>query len=156
MVGGVGLSSVQFVNLNLSRNVAILGLAIMSGMAVPLYFEQYPLNTGMAELDQVLNILLTIRMFVGGFVGFLLDNTVPRASREQRGLQPHNTNEKSGFDDGADHECYSFPPLVNRILARIPLVRLLPFLPELKIKVAGTTGPHKLIIPIDTANLYLG
>lgn len=47
MVGGVGLSSVQLVNLNKSRNVAILGLAIMMGMMIPLYFEQYPLNTGL-------------------------------------------------------------------------------------------------------------
>ena len=32
---------------------------------------------GVVELDQVLQVLLTTSMFVGGFFGFLLDNTIP-------------------------------------------------------------------------------
>ena len=33
--------------------------------------------SGVAGLDQVLTVLLTTAMFVGGFVGCVLDNTVP-------------------------------------------------------------------------------
>lgn len=32
---------------------------------------------GLVELDQVLQVLLTTSMFVGGFFGFILDNTIP-------------------------------------------------------------------------------
>lgn len=33
--------------------------------------------TGIVEIDQVLNVLLTTAMFVGGSVAFVLDNTIP-------------------------------------------------------------------------------
>lgn len=33
--------------------------------------------SGVKEVDQVLQILLTTHMFVGGFLGFFLDNTIP-------------------------------------------------------------------------------
>lgn len=33
--------------------------------------------SGIVELDQVLQVLLTTSMFVGGFFGFILDNTIP-------------------------------------------------------------------------------
>lgn len=35
------------------------------------------LCSGIVELDQVLQVLLTTSMFVGGFFGFILDNTIP-------------------------------------------------------------------------------
>lgn len=33
--------------------------------------------SGVKEVDQVLQILLTTHMFIGGFLGFFLDNTIP-------------------------------------------------------------------------------
>lgn len=33
--------------------------------------------SGIVEVDQVLNVLLTTAMFVGGSVAFVLDNTIP-------------------------------------------------------------------------------
>jgi nucleobase transporter 1/2 len=45
IVGGVGLSSLQLVDLKMSRNVAILGFSIMCGMLVPAYFTKHPVNT---------------------------------------------------------------------------------------------------------------
>lgn len=35
MVGGVGLSSIHSVDLHISRNMAILGLSLMTGLIVP-------------------------------------------------------------------------------------------------------------------------
>lgn len=32
---------------------------------------------GVAELDQILTVLLTTEMFVGGSLAFILDNTIP-------------------------------------------------------------------------------
>lgn len=33
--------------------------------------------SGITGIDQVLNVLLTTAMFVGGCVAFILDNTIP-------------------------------------------------------------------------------
>lgn len=33
--------------------------------------------TGVPELDQILTVLLTTEMFVGGTIAFILDNTIP-------------------------------------------------------------------------------
>lgn len=35
------------------------------------------LPSGVAEVDQILTVLLTTEMFVGGFLAFALDNTIP-------------------------------------------------------------------------------
>lgn len=32
---------------------------------------------GIKELDQVIIVLFTTHMFIGGFFGFILDNTIP-------------------------------------------------------------------------------
>lgn len=37
----------------------------------------FPVLLGIAGIDQVLNVLLTTAMFVGGCVAFILDNTIP-------------------------------------------------------------------------------
>ena len=35
------------------------------------------INTGSEELDQTLTVLLSTSTFIGGFLGFILDNTIP-------------------------------------------------------------------------------
>ncbi|GCB76296.1 hypothetical protein scyTo_0017447 [Scyliorhinus torazame] len=86
MITAVGLSNLQFVDLNSSRNLFVLGFSIFFGLMLPSYLKQNPLVTGIAEVDQVLNVLLTTAMFVGGCVAFLLDNTIP-GTIEERGLR---------------------------------------------------------------------
>lgn len=34
-------------------------------------------SPGILQLDQVIQVLLTTGMFVGGFLAFILDNTIP-------------------------------------------------------------------------------
>jgi nucleobase transporter 1/2 len=67
---------IQSVDLKLSRNLTIMGLAVILGMAIPDFFSKHPIRTGVAELDQMFNILLNIQMFIGGVIAFILDNTV--------------------------------------------------------------------------------
>ncbi|CAG09618.1 unnamed protein product, partial [Tetraodon nigroviridis] len=86
MITAVGLSNLQFVDLNSSRNLFVLGFSIFFGLVLPSYLKQNPLVTGIVEIDQVLNVLLTTAMFVGGSVAFILDNTIP-GSPEERGLR---------------------------------------------------------------------
>ena len=46
---------------------------------LPDYLNRHPgsISTGSDLADQVLEVLLTTSMFVSGFLGFVLDNTVP-------------------------------------------------------------------------------
>jgi solute carrier family 23 (nucleobase transporter), member 1 len=53
-----------------------MGVALILGTMIPNYFAAYPVNTGIYEIDQMLNILLTIKMLIGGFIAFVLDNLV--------------------------------------------------------------------------------
>ncbi|XP_068600569.1 solute carrier family 23 member 1 [Brachionichthys hirsutus] len=87
MITAVGLSNLQLVDLNSSRNLFVLGFSIFFGLTLPTYMDRHPnsIETGLAELDQILTVLLSSEMFVGGFMGFCLDNTIP-GSRQERGL----------------------------------------------------------------------
>lgn len=53
MVGGVAIANVQSVNLQNSRNVAILGFSLMVGLIVPAFFKRHTIATGWDGLDQV-------------------------------------------------------------------------------------------------------
>ena len=103
----------QFVNVKSTRNLTIMGLAIILGSAIPDFFEKHPVRTGVSEIDQVFNILLTIKMFVGGVIAFILDNSCGGATREERGLNHNSIDSDSDgkLDDAADG--YSFPTIVN-------------------------------------------
>uniref|UniRef100_A0A4W4FKH3 Solute carrier family 23 member 2 n=1 Tax=Electrophorus electricus TaxID=8005 RepID=A0A4W4FKH3_ELEEL len=86
MITAVGLSNLQFVDLNSSRNLFVLGFSMFFGLVLPSYLRGNPLVTGILEVDQVLNVLLTTAMFVGGSVAFILDNTIP-GTPEERGIR---------------------------------------------------------------------
>lgn len=47
----------------------------MLKIQILIFFLSVPL--GITGIDQVLNVLLTTAMFVGGCVAFILDNTIP-------------------------------------------------------------------------------
>lgn len=87
IVTAVGISSVQFIDLNSSRNLFILGFSIFFGLAFPTWLADHSsvINTGNSTVDQVLVVLLSTNMLVGGILGFILDNTVP-GTDEERGL----------------------------------------------------------------------
>lgn len=46
MITAVGLSNLQFVDLNSSRNLFVLGFSIFFGLMLPSYLKQNPLVTG--------------------------------------------------------------------------------------------------------------
>uniref|UniRef100_A0A3P9MAR1 Solute carrier family 23 member 1 n=2 Tax=Oryzias latipes TaxID=8090 RepID=A0A3P9MAR1_ORYLA len=87
MITAVGLSNLQLVDLNSSRNLFVLGFSMFFGLTLPTYLDTHPksISTGVPELDQILTVLLSTEMFVGGFLAFCLDNTIP-GTREERGL----------------------------------------------------------------------
>lgn len=60
-----------------SAAVLLLGLAVDQDVDDQKPSQVFPVAAGIAGIDQVLNVLLTTAMFVGGCVAFILDNTIP-------------------------------------------------------------------------------
>ena len=98
MIASVGLSNLQIVNLNNSRNLFIIGLSFFAGLSVPYHFSGM-LNANAVPIDwsaaggaiavigNILQALLTTGMFVTAFIAILLDNLLPGATRAERGLE---------------------------------------------------------------------
>ncbi|XP_050703182.1 solute carrier family 23 member 1-like isoform X2 [Eriocheir sinensis] len=66
-------------NIHSSRNLFILGFTVFFSLAVSKFVKANPeaVNTGLPMLDHMLVILLQTSMFLGSFIGCLLDNTIP-------------------------------------------------------------------------------
>eukprot|EP00090_Calanus_glacialis_P008365 TRINITY_DN16685_c0_g1_i3.p1 TRINITY_DN16685_c0_g1~~TRINITY_DN16685_c0_g1_i3.p1 ORF type:complete len:575 (-),score=125.95 TRINITY_DN16685_c0_g1_i3:271-1995(-) len=135
MIAAVGLSNLQFVDLNSTRNLFVLGFSIFFSLVVPQWMKQNPglVLTGSDEVDQILKVLLETSMFVGGFLGFFLDNTIP-GSPEERGLIAWNAQHGvTDTDEGADFQakCYDLP-LGMDFLRSQKWAQYVPFLPTFK------------------------
>ncbi|WKY05032.1 hypothetical protein Q1695_005777 [Nippostrongylus brasiliensis] len=128
MIGGVAMSNLQLIDLKLTRNLSILGLSLMIGLILPLHLERSPFNSGNQEWDQIVNMLLSIKMLVGGVVAVILDNTVPGATLRQRGLQVSDNYDVKQLTD--DNDGYAFPAWTNRIFTALPFLRHFPFIPN--------------------------
>lgn len=86
MIAAVGLSNLQFIDLNSVRNLFILGFTFFMGLSVPEYFASHPLTFEPEWLANILNTLGSTGMAVGAFIALILDNTIP-GSDEERGLK---------------------------------------------------------------------
>lgn len=85
MIAAVGLSNLQFIDLNSVRNLFILGFAFFMGLSVPEYFGSSPLTFEPDWLANILNTLGSTGMAVGAFFALVLDNTIP-GTDEERGI----------------------------------------------------------------------
>jgi len=114
-IAAVGLSNLKHVDLDSSRNVFIVGLALFCGLALPAYMGNIEsasaFQAGMASTP-ILGPILGVQaisdtvyvvggtgMAVGGLIAFVLDNTV-EGTREERGLDEWDqlTEEDEAFD----------------------------------------------------------
>ncbi|NWW95148.1 S23A1 protein, partial [Rhynochetos jubatus] len=130
MITAVGLSNLQFVDMNSSRNLFVLGFAMFFGLTLPNYLDSHPkaINTGVPELDQILTVLLTTEMFVGGTIAFVLDNTIP-GTQEERGLVQWKAGAHSDSTASASLRSYDFPFGMSAVrrsrwLKRVPICPL--------------------------------
>ncbi|XP_029985119.1 solute carrier family 23 member 1-like [Sphaeramia orbicularis] len=128
VITAAGISNLQLTDMNSSRNIFIFGFSMFSALVVPNWIlkNQHYLDTGVKEVDQVLQILLTTNMFVGGFLGFFLDNTIPGTKRE-RGLVGWEKVD-SGKALG-NQEIYDLPFGITSCLSSQSWVRYIPFCP---------------------------
>lgn len=91
MIAAVGLSNLQFVNLNNSRNLFIIGISLFAGLSMSSYFSAHAIDWSAAGpvtqvLGNILQAIFTSAMSVTAIVGLILDNFVPGATRQDRGL----------------------------------------------------------------------
>jgi xanthine/uracil permease len=98
----VGLSNLKYVDLDSSRNIFVVGVALFVGLAVPTYMGNVGSAAafqegmrGVAYLGPVLGtqvvsytvfVIGSTGMAVGGLFAFVLDNTI-EGTREERGLE---------------------------------------------------------------------
>ncbi|XP_058390763.1 solute carrier family 23 member 1-like [Diceros bicornis minor] len=147
VITAMGISNLQFVDLNSSRNIFVFGFSIFCGLAIPNWVNRNAekLQTGILQLDQVIQVLLTTNMFVGGLLGFLLDNTIP-GSPEERGhlawLQIHKVFEETPKAS----EVYSLPCGIGTKFCTSSYTRYLPFWPRLEHDRKGEVGVCQLTL----------
>ncbi|XP_036001922.1 solute carrier family 23 member 2 isoform X1 [Fundulus heteroclitus] len=139
MIAAVGISNLQYVDLNSSRNLLILGFSTFSGLVLPTWFHSNPgiIDTGIKELDQVIVVLFTTHMFIGGLFGFLLDNTIPGTEKE-RGINSWQDRVQEDGRNYCDMSCYDIP-FCSRFLKRFKCFQFLPFLPSYKTSKEGVS-----------------
>ncbi|XP_071811643.1 solute carrier family 23 member 1-like isoform X1 [Apostichopus japonicus] len=110
LVAAVGLSSLQFVDLNSSRNLFVVGSSLFIGLALPSYMNDNKgaINTRSAEFNQIVTVLLSTNMFVGGVIAAFLDNTIP-GTDEERGIIGSRASygDQSTIDNML--KCYDMP-----------------------------------------------
>ncbi len=90
MIASVGLSNLQFVDLNSARNLFIIGFAFFMGLSAPVYFNAHPITFEPQWLADIVNTLGKTGMAVGAFTAMFLDNLIPGTDRE-RGLEAWDT-----------------------------------------------------------------
>ncbi|XP_073944862.1 solute carrier family 23 member 2 [Choristoneura fumiferana] len=130
MISAFGLSALQYVDLNSSRNLYIIGFSLFFPLVLTRWMAAHSgvIQTGVEALDAVLQVLLSTSILVGGVLGCLLDNLIP-GSAEERGLDAwaqEMSLEASGASQGGD--TYDFP-IGMGLCSRWSWTSYLPFMP---------------------------
>lgn len=95
MIAAVGLSNLQHVDLNSSRNLFILGFALFMGLSLPAYFQASPVIWAQAQwFADIITTIGSTGMAVSGIFAIILDNIVP-GTIEERGLKQWLETSKS-------------------------------------------------------------
>ena len=87
-------------------------------------------HIGVPEIDQILTVLMSTSMAVGGLVGLILDNTIP-GTIEERGIKAWRHHLSGDSDDEfetASIKVYDLPFGLSRI-SNYKVAKYLPFLP---------------------------
>ncbi|XP_063301365.1 solute carrier family 23 member 1-like isoform X1 [Pelobates fuscus] len=132
VIAAVGISNLQFADMNSSRNIFIVGFSIFSGLTIPNWVNNNTelLQTGIIQLDQVILVLLTTGMFVGGFFGFFLDNTIP-GTKEERGIYAWKEVHGEMSDDCPDiGDVYDLPFGIGTRFCTASWLKYIPFCPK--------------------------
>ncbi|KAL5237381.1 hypothetical protein ACI65C_004791 [Semiaphis heraclei] len=136
MISAFGLSALQYVQLNSSRNLYIIGFSMFFSLVLPKWLIAHPnaIQTGNEILDSVLTVICSTSILVGGLIGCFLDNTIP-GTPEERGLiaWANEMNLTSEPTTGEETSTYDFPVGMNAI-RKMKWTYSVPFLPTYRPK----------------------
>ncbi|XP_051115107.1 nucleobase-ascorbate transporter 1-like [Andrographis paniculata] len=115
LVGSVGLSFLQFTNMNSMRNLMITGLSLFLGISVPQFFGANGLvHTRAGWFNATMNTVFMSPPTVSLIVAVFLDNTiVVDESKKDRGM-PWWDKFRSFKGDSRNEEFYTLPFNLNR------------------------------------------
>ncbi|GLT54631.1 hypothetical protein SLA2020_278140 [Shorea laevis] len=121
LVASVGLSFLQFTNMNSMRNLFITGVAFFLGLSVPEYFREYtakalhgPSHTSAVWFNDFLNTIFFSSPTVALIVAIFLDNTLDyKDSARDRGM-PWWVKFRAFKGDSRNEEFYTLPFNLNR------------------------------------------
>ncbi|BBN14026.1 hypothetical protein Mp_6g08300 [Marchantia polymorpha subsp. ruderalis] len=119
IIAAIGISSLQFANMNSSRNIFIIGFALFMGLSVPRYFSEYetasghgPAHTHARWFNDIMNTMFASGTTVVVVITVVLDNTM-KASRKDRGLLWWDKFRAFGADS-RNLEFYKLPLGLNK------------------------------------------
>ncbi|KAG9137801.1 hypothetical protein Leryth_022952 [Lithospermum erythrorhizon] len=121
LVGSVGLSFLQFTNMNSMRNLFITGLSLFLGISIPQFFNEYwtlprrgLVHTDAGWFNAFLNTIFSSPPMVGLMVAVFLDNTLEvEKSKKDRGM-PWWVKFRTFRGDNRNEEFYTLPFNLNR------------------------------------------
>ncbi|KAG6491155.1 nucleobase-ascorbate transporter 2-like [Zingiber officinale] len=121
IVAAVGLSFLQFTNMNSMRNLFIVGVSIFLGLSIPEYFFRYaagaqhgPAHTRAQWFNDYINTIFTSPPTVALMVAILLDNTLDyKNTGHDRGM-PWWARFRTFNGDTRNEEFYTLPFNLNR------------------------------------------
>lgn len=116
-----GITYFQNTDMDSGRNIFNIGFTVFMGLLVPQWVSKNPgcIVTGVQSIDVLLLSLLTIPVFLGGVLAFLLDNTVSGTAQE-RGLPPDVSGSRASAVPGYSEQralVYGLPSGVRKLLA---------------------------------------
>ncbi|CAI0417507.1 unnamed protein product [Linum tenue] len=121
LVGSVGLSFLQFTNMNSMRNLMITGLSLFLGISIPAFFNEYLnpdrhglVHTNAGWFNAFVNAIFQSPATVGLIVAVFLDNTLEvEKSKKDRGM-PWWVKFRTFRGDNRNEEFYTLPFNLNR------------------------------------------
>ncbi|XP_077520512.1 solute carrier family 23 member 2-like [Amblyomma americanum] len=136
-IAGVGLAQLRYVDLTSSRNVFIVGVSLTLGIIVPLHVgpaSEFAM-TQVKVIDRVIYAFFSTGSLIGGFVGCLLDHTIPGTEDERGILKLRECFSEAGArtmvaNDPLRHWQFYSVPCFDKMLRRFPVLRKLPVMPE--------------------------
>ncbi|KAK6133537.1 hypothetical protein DH2020_032666 [Rehmannia glutinosa] len=121
LVASVGLSFLQFTNMNSMRNLFITGVSLFLGFSIPKYFREYtvaahhgPAHTKAGWFNDFLNTIFSSSPTVAFIVAVFMDNTLDyKDSAKDRGM-PWWFKFRTFKGDSRNEEFYTLPFNLNR------------------------------------------
>ncbi|PWZ27844.1 Nucleobase-ascorbate transporter 2 [Zea mays] len=116
-VGAVGLSFMQFTNMNSMRNLFIIGTSLFLGISIPEYFFHYdhgPSHTRAGWFNDLINTIFSSPATVGFIISVVLDNTLDVRNRAKDRGMPWWARFRTFRGDSRNEEFYNLPFNLNR------------------------------------------